>query len=125
MSFNLTEYCGQEILISFRYVTDWAYTETGWYIDNVYVNGELIDDGDSVIGLSPEYENTDFLVTFVCPPTGNLPWLIFDLNLNHDTEQSMKDFLSVAHFYDEVIVLVSPTNGMVDYEFGFTSGWAD
>lgn len=125
MSFNLTEYCGQEILISFRYVTDWAYSETGWYIDNVYINDELIDDGDSVIGLAPEYENTDFLVTFVCYPTGNLPWLIFDLNLNHDTEQSMRDFLSLARFYGDVIVLVTPTNGMVDYSFGCTYGWMD
>jgi hypothetical protein len=48
MSFDLSAYAGQDILIGFRYVTDWATLYEGWYIDNVYVDGDLISDGSSI-----------------------------------------------------------------------------
>jgi bacillopeptidase F (M6 metalloprotease family) len=47
MSFDLSAYAGQDILIAFRYVTDWANVHDGWYIDNVYVDDTLISDGSS------------------------------------------------------------------------------
>ena len=36
-SFDLSEYAGQNVLVSFRYLTDWGYNDTGWYIDNVEI----------------------------------------------------------------------------------------
>ncbi|RDY72612.1 peptidase M6 [Halobacillus trueperi] len=36
-SFDLSEYAGQEVHISFRYLTDWGYNDTGWFIDNIEV----------------------------------------------------------------------------------------
>jgi len=118
MSFNLSSYAGQEILFQFRYITDWAYTDTGWMIDNVTINGVLIDNASDVIGLAPVFPNTDFIVTIYCPAAGTMPAMIFDLNLNHDTETTLRSFHSVAQFYDHVFVLVSPTVGMADYMFG-------
>jgi hypothetical protein len=114
MSFNLSEYSGLEILISFRYVTDWATTESGWYVDNVCV------DGEEVAALVPEYMNTDFMVTIYCPAYGNMPALIFDLNMNHITEETLRSFHSVAEYYNVVYILVTPTQGMADYQFWFT-----
>jgi len=38
-TFDLSSYNGQNVLIRFLFVTDWAYTETGWYIDDVLING--------------------------------------------------------------------------------------
>lgn len=35
--FDLSEYAGQKILVSFRYLTDWASNEAGWYIDNIEI----------------------------------------------------------------------------------------
>ena len=36
-SFDLSEYAGQEVHISFRYLTDWGYNDEGWFIDNIEV----------------------------------------------------------------------------------------
>ncbi|UCG83324.1 MAG: immune inhibitor A [Dehalococcoidia bacterium] len=66
MSFDLSAYAG-DILIAFRYVTDWATVYDGWYIDNVYVDSTLISDGSStdacmsleeVLGLTNDYTVT-------------------------------------------------------------------
>ncbi len=35
--FNLAPYAGQEILIGFRYMTDSAYNDSGWFIDNISI----------------------------------------------------------------------------------------
>jgi hypothetical protein len=64
MSFDLSAYAGNDVLVAFRYVTDWATTYAGWFIDNVYVDGTLISDGSStdgfmslneVLGISNDY----------------------------------------------------------------------
>ncbi|RWZ58912.1 peptidase M6 [Halobacillus fulvus] len=36
-TFDLSEYAGQKVHVSFRYLTDWGYNDTGWFIDNVEV----------------------------------------------------------------------------------------
>jgi hypothetical protein len=66
MSFDLSAYPGA-IKLAFRYMTDWATTETGWFIDDVYVGDTPISDGSStaafmslneVLGISNEYTVT-------------------------------------------------------------------
>lgn len=47
MSFDLPENGGDPILVAFRYMTDWAFTEDGWFVDNVLLDGELVSDGSS------------------------------------------------------------------------------
>ncbi|RFU60482.1 choice-of-anchor J domain-containing protein [Peribacillus glennii] len=49
-SFDLTEYAGRKILVSFRYMTDWGTTEDGWFIDNITI---------PEIGYSHEGSSTD------------------------------------------------------------------
>jgi len=39
MSFDLTAYAGQTVLIGFRYMTDWATLYEGWYISEATVSG--------------------------------------------------------------------------------------
>lgn len=48
LTYDLSAYAGQDILIGFRLVTDWAVHYGGWWIDNVYVDDTLISDGSSV-----------------------------------------------------------------------------
>lgn len=36
-TFDLSVYAGQKILVNFRYMTDSAYNDTGWYIDNIEI----------------------------------------------------------------------------------------
>jgi immune inhibitor A len=38
--FDLTDYAGQEIMLQFRYVTDWANTERGWFIDDITITAD-------------------------------------------------------------------------------------
>lgn len=53
-SFDLSAYAGQDVLIGLRYLTDGAFVEPGWYVDDVTVGGTLLSDGSSVE--FPSYE---------------------------------------------------------------------
>ena len=68
-SFDLSAYSGQDILVAFRYVTDWSFTAPGWLVDNVAVDGNPISDGTDASVFKDITEilpiNNDFNVTFV------------------------------------------------------------
>lgn len=49
-SFNLTQYAGRDILLSFRYITDGAVVEDGWWIDDVKVGDTVLTDGTTTSG---------------------------------------------------------------------------
>ncbi|HSL43325.1 MAG TPA: hypothetical protein VK897_07830 [Anaerolineales bacterium] len=57
-SFNLPAHSGN-LLVAFRYVTDWSYNEPGWYIKNVKVDGTVISDGSSTVGFKSLNEVLD------------------------------------------------------------------
>jgi hypothetical protein len=50
MSFDLSPYAGQEVLLAFRYVTDGTVTGPGWWIDDIAVGGQVISTGDDLDG---------------------------------------------------------------------------
>lgn len=50
-SFDLSAYAGQDVLIGFRYMTDAAVVLPGWWVDDITVGGELVNDGSSTEGL--------------------------------------------------------------------------
>jgi hypothetical protein len=69
-SFDLSEYAGQKVLVSFRYLTDWGHTDGGWFIDNIeipeigYTNdGSSTEDFKSFQELAGQYVN--YTVTFI------------------------------------------------------------
>lgn len=69
-AFDLTPYAGQEILLSFRYVTDWSYEEAGFYVRNIAVpEAGLAIAGDSLDGfmsLSEALKDyVDYMISFV------------------------------------------------------------
>ncbi|MEU6020554.1 choice-of-anchor J domain-containing protein [Micromonospora sp. NPDC047134] len=47
-SFDLSAYAGQQILLSFRYVSDGGVNEGGVLIDDITVGGTLVSDGSSL-----------------------------------------------------------------------------
>ncbi|MFS0635009.1 peptidase M6 [Mesobacillus foraminis] len=49
-TFDLSEYTGKKVLISFRYLTDWGHNDSGWFIDNVEI---------PEIGFSQDGSSTD------------------------------------------------------------------
>lgn len=50
-SFDLSAYAGQDVLIGFRYMTDSAVVLPGWWVDDIAVGGEVVNDGSSTAGL--------------------------------------------------------------------------
>lgn len=69
-SFDLSQYAGQEIFVSFRYMTDWGYNDSGWFIDNIAIPEAGISfSGDSMDGFIKEGqllgEYVEYGVTFI------------------------------------------------------------
>ncbi|WP_164670007.1 choice-of-anchor J domain-containing protein [Virgibacillus doumboii] len=69
-SFDLSEYAGEKILVGFRYVTDWASQEAGWYIDNIQVDAVSYSNDGSSTGdfktLDEVVKNyVNYLVSFI------------------------------------------------------------
>jgi hypothetical protein len=69
-TFDLSEYAGEKVLVSFRYLTDWGYNDTGWYIDNIEIpeigysnDGSSTDAFKSFQELAGQYVN--YTVTFI------------------------------------------------------------
>lgn len=42
MTFDLSDYAGMDVMLGFRYMTDWGTLYEGWYIDSVEVSGNSI-----------------------------------------------------------------------------------
>ncbi|MFC4321826.1 M6 family metallopeptidase [Litchfieldia salsa] len=69
-TFDLSEYAGQNILVSFRYLTDWGYNDSGWFIDNIEIPEiSYSNDGSSTDGFKSMNEvlgkYVDYTVTFI------------------------------------------------------------
>lgn len=69
-TFDLSEYAGQKILVSFRYLTDWGYNDSGWFIDNIEIPEiGYSHDGSSTKGFKSMNEilgkYVNYTVTFI------------------------------------------------------------
>jgi hypothetical protein len=67
-SFDLSAYAGQDVLVSFRNLTDWGYNDTGWFIKNINLgnfsaDGKSTESFKSLAEIKGEY--VDFTVTFI------------------------------------------------------------
>ncbi|MFB6466338.1 peptidase M6 [Cytobacillus sp. Hz8] len=69
-TFDLSAYAGKKILISFRYLTDWGYNDSGWFIDNIEIpeigfadHGDSTDAFKSLNEIFSQYVN--YTVTFI------------------------------------------------------------
>ena len=112
LTFNLTAYDGQEIMLGFRYMTDWGTTYWGWEIPSVSVDNVLIPTD----AFTAVHDEADFLVTIVATGHDMAP-MIVNIPTNDATEVAQR-LMGAFTFYDEITLLVSPTQGPVDYEFG-------
>ncbi|WP_240903831.1 immune inhibitor A domain-containing protein [Chengkuizengella sediminis] len=69
-TFDLSAYAGQEVWVSFRFLTDWGYNDTGWFVDNISIpeigftqDGSSLDGLYSLNELKGEY--VEYAVTFI------------------------------------------------------------
>ena len=123
MAFDLSAYVGSQVMIAFRYMTDWGYTELGWFVDNIAINGEIVDNGDDVmsfVSMQPP-EEVDFSVTIYAPAYSNdeisLPYMMETLNLADDTETVTHSLAAYAG-YKEIYIIISSDAGPTNYRFG-------
>jgi hypothetical protein len=67
-TFDLSQYAGEEVLLSFRLLTDWGTQEAGWYVDDIKV-GAFANDGMSTQAFKSlgetKSEYVQFLTTFI------------------------------------------------------------
>lgn len=113
MSFDLSAYSGQKILIAFRYMTDWGTLEEGWYVDNVRVNGTLISNGSSVApfkditGILPvENDFTVSLVGVQSTSRGNV-YKVVTMALADTSERGTVEIRRNFKGYNRIAVLVT------------------
>jgi immune inhibitor A len=131
MSYDLSAYAGKNILVAFRYVTDWATSYDGWFIDNVKVDDTLISDGSSTTPFRDlTYYlpiNNDYTITFVGMKTvgkGN-EYKVVSMKLNHVTEQGLFELNKVLKWSTKVAMLVTydapeGTTYYAPYTYDFT-----
>lgn len=123
MEFDLSDYVGSEVMVAFRYMTDWGTTEEGWFVDNIAINGAIVDNGDDIrsfVSMQPPVD-VDFMVTIYAPAYSNgdmsLPYKMMQLDLADDVEtvtQSLAGFSG----YKDVYIIISSDAGPTNYRFG-------
>lgn len=103
--FDLSAYAGKKVLLSFRYVTDWGYEASGFYVKNITVpeigfsaDGTTTEGFESLEKATGSY--TNYLVTFVglkdnrANANGSYKVLNLDLvNFDDDQQLELNQFL--------------------------------
>lgn len=119
LSYDLSDYDGEEILLSFRYMTDWGsqgngeLEAPGWYIDDVEV-GDFTSEGDSMEPFNSIDEvlerYAEYSITFAGRmKNGKAGWQVLHLDpqtFDEDTQEDLEEFLHNASL-SEVIMIVS------------------
>ena len=108
-SFDLSAYEGEEnVLVRFRYVTDWAFVQQGWWVRDVSVAGESTptDSTDSFMSLrEATNDHVEYQFSFIgVKNNGNYKVKKLDMRtFSEDDEQDLKKFLRNGNF-EKVIV---------------------
>ena len=131
ISYDLSAYAGQDLLLAFRYVTDWATPYEGWYVDNVMVDDVLVSDGSDASVFMDITEvvpiNNDFTVTFVGikdKKNGN-QYKVHTMKLDDMSETGMFELNKVLSWSDKAVMIVTfdapeGFTGYADYTYDFT-----
>ncbi|RRJ32071.1 peptidase M6 [Halocatena pleomorpha] len=128
-TFDLSDYAGEEVLISFRYATDWATNNDGWYVRNVSVGGQH-HDGTTTGPFMSQREATErpveYQFTFIgIKHNGN--YKVKQLDTRTFTESDKRDLRQFLHNGNFERVTVAATwaansgeSGRVPVDVGLT-----
>ncbi|MHB9288669.1 peptidase M6 [Halobacteriales archaeon Cl-PHB] len=111
-SFDLSQFEGEgEVLVSFRYVTDWAFVEDGWWVKNVSVAGEAVatDTTEPYMSLREATKDpVEYQFSFIgVKDNGNYQVKQLDTRtFDESQERELKQFLHNGNF-ERVIVVSS------------------
>lgn len=119
MSYDLSQFAGQNILYRFRLITDDAWTDCGWFIKNIWINDEIVDPVTMTFTTHPR---DDWMVTVYFPANDaphrpNLPAKVVNLDPKDGIETAILR-LSKYSQYPEMYIIISDTIGPNDYGFG-------
>ncbi len=140
LTYDLSAYAGQDILIAFRLITDWATHYEGWYVDNVTVDGTLISDGTDVSIFKDITEylpvNNDFTVTVVGmrnPPRSrnahqSESYRVHTMKLDDITEEGKLELQKVLGWSNKAVMIVTydapeDVNDYADYTYEVVEKW--
>lgn len=112
MEFDLSDYAGSFVQIRFRYMTDWATTEEGWYVSNVQLSG-------SPMALTKLQAPVNFQVTVVQAVYifGRTILIPVDMLVNPNTETGRTYSIATKPGYTILVVSPIMTSGTADYKF--------
>ena len=113
LTYDLSAYAGQDILIGLRYVTDWATYYGGWWVDNIYVDATLISDGSNVDAFKDitwyQPIELDFSVTLVgmYEKYGKTHYIVRDMYLDDLSEEGAGFLAGIVRLGGYAVMLTS------------------
>ncbi len=112
MTFDLSAYAGKNVVIRFRYMTDWGYEYQGWWINSATVSGKPLT-------LSPVPAKASYQVTVVQAVVlkGKTIYLPYDMCLTGTSQKGMS--IAFAKNPGYVVLVVSPTISLGDADYTF------
>jgi immune inhibitor A len=114
MSFDLTAYAGQTVMIGFHYITDWATTYEGWWINSAVVSGSEL----TLAPYVPSYTAT-FYVNTVSALVIDHKTLYVPNDMTVDAPANTGTAIEFAKTPNYVVMAVTPVmnGGTTDYQF--------
>ncbi len=122
-TFSLAAYAGQNVLLSFRYVSDGGVNQGGFKIDDVKINSTVVSDGSNLSAFkSPtqirQTPVNNFNVKVIgIDPAHNLAWQLFDFNGKSSISLNRIE-LALLALFPQVVVMVAydePTEVVQQY----------
>jgi immune inhibitor A len=114
MSFDLTDYAGTTVMIGFRYMTDWATTLEGWWINSATVSGTELTLANVDIVFKAAYQVN---VLKALKADGKFVYIPYDVKVNPVT--NIGEHHGYAKDPTYMVLIVTPTmdKGTTDYQF--------
>ncbi|WXG42522.1 MAG: hypothetical protein WED04_00180 [Promethearchaeati archaeon SRVP18_Atabeyarchaeia-1] len=115
MTFDLSAYAGQKVMIGFRYMTDWAAEYEGWFIKSASVS-------DNSFKLTPVTPAVKWQVTLVSviPTCCGTVYVPVDMWLCEMTQKGASLGFANKPIYTIMIITPTMSSGWADYEFSAT-----
>jgi len=120
MSFNLTDYVGEEVFYRFRTVTDNSWHFDGWYIKNITINGFPVNEAS--LSADPPRTADSWMVTVFLPGgygTDGIFYLpaLLEISTSKQPNSTLRALSSYTP-YKDMYIIVSSTQNRMDYGFG-------
>jgi hypothetical protein len=105
------------VLIGFRYMTDWATTFEGWFIQSAMVSGQSL----TLTPVYPEIDHFQVTLVYALPTRHDTIFVPMDMWLRDTTKAGST--LALANKPSYIIMIVTPvmSAGLADYQFSVTS----